>query len=224
MKCYITYLKEKLQLQFKGKKILVLAPHTDDGELGCGATLARAIEEGAEVYYIAFSTAEASVPEGFPRNQLEIEVREATLQLGIPASNLFVYKYQVRKLNYVRQEILEELIRLRAIIQPDIVFLPSSHDIHQDHDTIHKEGVRAFKHAILLGYELIWNNLVFKSSCFIALEEKHVWAKIEALKAYKTQEGRDYMSADFIRSLAVTRGIQAGIQYAEAFEVIRLII
>lgn len=202
----------------------MLAPHTDDGELGCGATLARAIEEGARVFYIAFSTAEASVPTGFPRNQLEVEVREATQQLGVNADDLFVYKYQVRKLNYVRQEILEELIRLRSIIQPDIVFLPSSHDIHQDHDTIYKEGVRAFKHYVLLGYELIWNNLTFKSNCFVSLEEKHVNAKIKALGSYKTQEGRDYMSADFIRSLAVTRGTQVGTKFAEAFEVIRLMI
>ena len=40
------------------KKILVLAPHTDDGELGAGGTIAKFIESGSEVYYAAFSTAE----------------------------------------------------------------------------------------------------------------------------------------------------------------------
>ena len=38
-------------------KVLVLAPHTDDGEIGCGGTIARFIEEGADVYYVAFSSA-----------------------------------------------------------------------------------------------------------------------------------------------------------------------
>lgn len=206
------------------KTILILAPHTDDGELGCGGTIARALEEGAQVYYVAFSTAEASVPEGFARNQLEIEVREATRLLGIPAANLFVYKYQVRKLNYVRQEILEELIRLRAIIQPDLVFLPSSKDIHQDHVTVYEEGVRAFKHSSLFGYELLWNNLSFSTDCFISLQESHVLSKITALSAYKTQEGRHYMSPEFIRSLAVIRGTQINLPFAEAFEVVRLIL
>ena len=38
-------------------RVLVLAPHTDDGELGCGGTISRMVEEGREVYYAAFSTA-----------------------------------------------------------------------------------------------------------------------------------------------------------------------
>ena len=47
-------------------------------------------------------------------------------------------------------------------------------------------------------------------------------AEIDALKAYKSQGNRDYLSADFIFSLAKARGVQAGCLYAEAFEVIRL--
>lgn len=206
------------------KQVLILAPHTDDGELGCGGTIAKYLDEGAHVFYVAFSTAEESVPEGFPSHQLETEVRSATLALGIPAENLFVYKYQVRKLNYVRQEILEELIRLRPIIQPDIVFLPSSNDIHQDHSTIYKEGIRAFKHSTILGYELIWNNLAFSTDCFIKLEQHHIDKKIKALQKYKTQEGRHYMAPDFVQSLARVRGTQINTKYAEAFEVVRLIL
>jgi LmbE family N-acetylglucosaminyl deacetylase len=206
------------------KRVLVLAPHTDDGELGCGGTIARLLEEGAEVFYLAFSTAEASVPEGFPSHQLEIEVRGATEALGIPPENLYIYKYQVRKLNYVRQEILEELIRLRARLQPDVILLPSSQDIHQDHSTVYREGLRAFKHSTILGYELPWNNLAFSTHSFIRLEQRHLDKKMEALKAYSTQEGKHYMAPDFIRSLARVRGTQINETYAEAFEVIRLIV
>lgn len=206
------------------KRILVLAPHTDDGELGCGGTIAKCIEASCEVFYAAFSTADESVPAHFPKNQLEIEVREATGILGIPPENLIVFNYQVRKLNYVRQEILEELIRLRPKIKPDFVFLPSSKDIHQDHLTIHEEGIRAFKQCSILGYELIWNNLSFSTGCFIELTEAHLQQKIMALGAYRTQEGKAYMRPEFIRSLAVVRGTQIGSGLAEAFEVIRLLL
>lgn len=208
----------------KADRVLVLAPHTDDGELGCGGTIAKLLEQGSQVFYAAFSTADESVPAHFPSNQLELEVREATGILGIPPENLLVFKYQVRKLNYVRQEILEELIRLRPKIQPDIVFLPSSKDIHQDHLTIHQEGIRAFKHCSILGYELIWNNLSFSTGCFIEIMETHLLKKISALKAYKTQEGKDYMREEFIRSLAVVRGTQTGVELAEAFEAIRILL
>jgi LmbE family N-acetylglucosaminyl deacetylase len=206
------------------KRVLILAPHTDDGELGCGATIAKFIEEGADVYYVAFSTADKSVMPNFPKNQLEVEVREATSILGINPKNLIVHKFEVRKLNYVRQEILEELVKLNKLINPDVVFLPSSLDIHQDHLTIYNEGIRAFKYCTILGYELIWNNLSFATDCFIPVSKQQLKIKIEALAAYKTQLGKPYMETEFIRSLAKVRGTQIGERYAEAFEVIRWII
>lgn len=204
------------------KNVLVLAPHTDDGELGAGGTISRLIESGAEVTYAAFSTAAESVPEGLPKDILKIEVKEATKRLGI--TNLIVYDYQVRKLNYKRQEILESLIELKNNNNFDLVLLPSLKDIHQDHSTIANEGLRAFKRTTIFGYELIWNNLSFDTQCFVKLNKKNIEDKVNALKAYKSQGFRDYLSEEFIFSLAKTRGIQIGTKYAEAFEVIRLVI
>ena len=208
----------------KFKNVLVLAPHTDDGELGAGGTIARLIEHGANVYYAAFSTAEESIPEGMPKDTLKVEVSEATKRLGIPEENLMIYNYEVRKLSYARQEILEELIRIRKNMVFDLVLMPSMKDIHQDHTTIAQEGVRAFKTTTILGYELIWNNLSFSTTSFIKLDRKHVEAKAYALGAYHSQSSRDYMSREFIFSLAKTRGVQIGAEYAESFEVIRWVI
>ena len=202
--------------------VLVLAPHTDDGELGLGGTINRLITEGKNVTYIAFSTAEESVPEGFPKDILKTEVRNATAKLGIKPENLIIYNYQVRKLNYVRQEILEELIKIRKRKKYDLVFIPSLHDIHQDHTTIAQEGLRAFKNITILGYELIWNNLSFDTQCFVRLTEEDIKAKIMALKEYHSQGKRDYLSDEFIYSLAKARGVQVGSEYAEAFEVVIL--
>ncbi len=162
------------------EKILILAPHTDDGELGCGGSIARFIEEGKKVFYAAFSTAEESVDPELPNNILEIEVKEATKKLGIKRENLFIYRNEVRKLNYIRQEILEELIKLKKKIDPDIIFMPSINDIHQDHSTVAREGLRAFKDRTILGYELIWNNITFNTSTFIILQHNHVQSKVDA--------------------------------------------
>ncbi|MFX4231583.1 PIG-L deacetylase family protein [Aliarcobacter butzleri] len=206
------------------KNVYILAPHTDDGELGAGGTISKLIELGANVYYFAFSTAEQSVPDGFPKDILKTEVLDATSKLGIKKENVIIYNYEVRKLNYARQEILEDLIKHRKNLKPDLVFMPSLNDIHQDHSTIAQEGLRAFKNTTILGYELIWNNLTFDTTSFIKLEKRHIQAKSDALKEYKSQGERDYMSEEFIFSLARTRGVQIGTQYAESFEVIRLVI
>lgn len=206
------------------KNVLVLAPHTDDGELGAGGSIAKFIEEGAKVTYVAFSTAEQSVPLGLPKDILKTEVKAATQSLGILSENLIILNYEVRKLNYVRQEILEDLIKIRKNSTYDLVLLPSLNDIHQDHAVIAQEGLRAFKNYSILGYELIWNNLTFNTQCFVKLEQSHIQKKVNALKEYKSQGFRDYMSEEFIFSLARTRGVQIGTPYAEAFELIRLML
>lgn len=206
------------------KNILILAPHTDDGELGCGASISKYVEEGNNVYYAAFSTAKESLPEGTADNQLEKEVREATKRLEIPADNLIIYGFTVRKLNYSRQEVLEELVKLKREIAPDLVFMPSLNDLHQDHYTVAMEGLRAFKQTSILAYELPWNNISFNTQAFIRLDKHHVEKKVYALDAYNSQKKRSYLNSEFIYSLAKTRGVQINADYAEAFEVIRWII
>jgi len=203
------------------KNVLVLAPHTDDGELGAGGTISLLLENNAMVYYVAFSTAKESVRDGLPSDILKTEVKNATRTLGIKEENLIIFDYQVRQLNFHRQEILEDLIMLRKKVSFDLVLVPSLNDIHQDHLTVAEEGLRAFKSTSVLGYELIWNNLTFNTTCFVKLEERHLLNKISALSKYESQAERNYFSPEFVKSLAKTRGVQIGAPYAEAFEVIR---
>ena len=205
-------------------KILVLAPHTDDGEFGCGASIAKFIEQGKEVYYAAFSLAEESVPPPFPKNILELEVKAATKELGIKTEKLLLYRYRVRHFAYHRQEILEDLVKLNKKVKPDLVFMPCLQDLHQDHSTIAMEGLRAFKSTSILGYEIPWNNINFTTQCFITLDEKYLNIKLKALDYYDSQKRKHYASEEFIRGLAITRGTQIGVKYAEVFEVIRWII
>lgn len=211
-------------LSFTNKRILVLAPHTDDGELGCGGTISKLTECGNDVYYAAFSACQQSVIKDFPSDILITEVKEATTVLGIKSENLFLFDFEVRTFNYRRQEILDKMIRLKAELKPQIVFMPSINDIHQDHFTITNEAMRAFKFSTVLNYELPWNNFSFNSTCFIELEEGHVNQKVAAMACYKSQAHRNYCNADFITSLARVRGTQIEKKYAETFEVTRLIL
>lgn len=206
------------------KRILVLAPHTDDGELGCGGTVARFLEEGREVYQAVFSAAVKSLPEGLPPDTLVREWHTATSTLGIPAKNLVRYDFPVREFPVRRQEILEKLIILRRELKPDLVMLPALEDLHQDHRTIAREGIRAFKQVSVLGYELPWNNLCFRNNCFIILQGSHLQKKAAALACYRSQSHRKYCGEAFVLSLAGIRGAQIGAGFAELFSLIRLVV
>lgn len=190
------------------RNILVLAPHTDDAELGCGGTIAKYAAGGSNIFVVAFSTGTANLE----------EFCEAVKSLGaIPDFKA----YRTRTFSESRQHILDCLIAYRTTHSPDVVFCPASDDIHQDHQVISQEALRAFKHSTIYGYECPWNSTAFKNQCYSFLAPEHLAAKINALQHYESQKGRSYFSADFIRSLASVRGVQAGERYAECFEVIR---
>jgi LmbE family N-acetylglucosaminyl deacetylase len=205
------------------RRVLVLAPHTDDGEFGCGGTMARLVEDGADVRYVAFSIATRSLPEGFAPDTLAREVREATTELGIPERNLTVHDFDVRTFPEHRQEILELLIALWHEWEPDLVFQPSLHDVHQDHQTVAAEGLRAFKRTTILGYQIPWNNFDFTYQAYFALKQRHLERKVAALGRYASQQHRRYANPEYAWNLARTHGINVNCEYAEVFEVYRAI-
>ena len=130
------------------QKILILAPHTDDGELGCGGSIAKFIEEKKDIYYLAFSSAEKAVKKGYGKNVLKKEAIQAMKVLEV--KHLIIKNYPVRNFPENRQAILEDLIKIREKIKPDLIFLPSLNDIHQDHQVVAQEGLRAFKKQTIL--------------------------------------------------------------------------
>ena len=210
-----------LRLNKSHTPIFILAPHTDDGEIGCGGLISRCIEENLEVWYIAFSSAQISLPPGAPKDTLIREVKAATSVLGLPEERLILFDFETRTFPKYRQEILEELIILRNRIQPKLILIPSLNDIHQDHATVAHEALRCFKKQSILCYEEPWNNITFSTNCFIKLSHDHIERKIQALNCYESQKDRAYLNNEAIKGMALMRGTQLEGGYAEAFEVIR---
>ena len=201
------------------QRILVLGPHTDDGEWGAGASIARWIRQGNQLWYPAFSAAEESLLPELSSDVFCTEIVEASAELGIARDNLRVFHHKVRYFPRDRQDLLEEMIRLRREIDPTVAVLPSSFDTtHQDHKVISKEGFRAFKRSSILGYETPWNNRKIDLTFVQEVDEQDMASKIRAIAAYKLQFFRNSHYEEFIRSLAVQRGFQVSCRYAEAYE------
>lgn len=207
------------------KKILVMAPHTDDAEIGCGGTIAKLGEAGGEIFWAVFS--KAFVPKDFSSDSNIVlkELKQSAKIMRIKPKNLIIYDYPARHFPECRQDILEKMVKLNKKIEPDLILLPSTYDIHQDHQVISQEGFRAFKKtSSILGYEYPWNNRFFKTDLFVSLHERHIFKKIKSLSCYRSQNNKPYISEDLIKSWSITHGVRIDVQYAEAFEVIRLII
>ena len=202
------------------KTALVLAPHTDDGELGMGGTIHRMVSEGSVVYEVAFSTAHDVKVHGGRNVELEEEIKKASATTGV--SELQIHDFKTREFGVSRQDILQLMIYYRDKLKPDAVFIPSTTDVHQDHIVIREEGIRCFKHSSIFGYNLGWNQIDVKNDMFIRISKENAEAKLEALGHYKTQEHRPYMQKEYQYGLLRFNGVHCNSKFAEAFEVIRI--
>jgi len=206
-------------------RILILSTHTDDAIITTGGTISRILEEGGEIFYVGLSIAEESVPEGFPKDAVAKECQLSTKVLGIDPKKVYIERFPVRRFPEYRQKILDTIINFRDKINPDMAFIPATTDIHQDHEVVNRESIRALsRYCSIYGYDFPWNSLnEGKLNLFYQLEERHIRKKVEALSCFKSQivKKAGYLTEEYVRSLAIERGNRIGTRYAEAFEVIR---
>jgi len=192
-------------------KVLALSPHTDDIELGCGGYLTKLHEQGHDIQVIVFSDCSTF----WGHLPLRYECIRSLSYLEIDP---VILSFEMR--NFKRQDVLDILM---AVDKPDLVLTPSGSDIHQDHQVVHNESVRAFsRECCVLGYELAWNARSFTPTYFVELSEKNITGKSIMLSRYNSQIDlhRPYFNTELIRGLARSRGLQIKKEYAEAFEVI----
>ncbi len=211
----------------KIEKLLVLSPHTHDGNFSAGGTIAKFIEEDTKVFYMAFCTFENSVEEenGKDNNILKEECIQSAGKLGIPRDNVILLDFPFRLFPRYRQEILDTMITFSREIKPNLVFCPSSYDTNQDQQVICEETVRAFKKtASIWGMDQPWSNMSSRTDIFVELTAQQLEKKVTALMECKSQSYKENFSEDYIKAAVFTRGMTIGVKYAEAFECIRLLI
>lgn len=196
------------------QRVLVIGAHTDDAEFGMGGTITKLVHAGVDVHVMALSNCgHSALRDEFEASMSALSVRKH-----------MAYDMPVRLFGVMRQEILQLMVDWDRDIEPDTVFVHNSYDVHQDHAVVHAEALRAFKRRSIIGYELPWNNYIGVTNSFSVLEEKHVATKVKAMRCYKSQAHRPYANEEFLRALAITRGVGIGTKYAECFQSIRQIL
>ncbi|MBA3354434.1 MAG: PIG-L family deacetylase [Pyrinomonadaceae bacterium] len=205
-------------LSLSGLKVIAIAPHIDDVELGAGATIHH-LNNDNQVYYVGLS-----LPPLIDSHTFMEEFQESSRILGLDKDRIILRNFNPRNLFDARGDILQLFFDLSKDLKPDLVLIPNSQDIHQSHEVVFAEARRAFKYTTILGYELPWNSLDFSMDVFITVDREDVEAKVAAINAYRTQKSRIFFANDIVGDLARVRGKQIGREYAECFELTRLIV
>ena len=143
-------------MQFYGKKVCFIGAHPDDIELGCGALIAR-IAGKADVRCVTFSNNQKNpaLSHLVPEHYASMET------LGVPCERVDLLDFETRRFQEHRQEILETMIGILRKDDPDIVFVHTKSDVHQDHGVLTQEALRAFRGRTVLGFDVIRSSYGF---------------------------------------------------------------
>jgi len=198
--------------------VCFIGAHPDDIEIGCGALIAN-IAPYTEILCVTLSDNQKN-----PAlvNLVEEHYRSMAV-LGVPEKSIVLGTFETRRFPHFRQEILEYMIQLDRSFNPDIVFVHSRADIHQDHGTVTEEALRAYRGKTVLGFDVIRSSYGFFPQFLVEVTEEDVEKKIAALQEYKTYASRYYFAPEITRATLVRNGAIAERPFAEGFDILRII-
>jgi N-acetylglucosamine malate deacetylase 1 len=203
---------------FFGERVCFIGAHPDDIELGAGALIAH-ISRQTQIYCITLSDNQKN-PDLI---NLVSEHYQSMAVLGVPENNVTLGSFDTRRFPQARQEILEYLIAFNKNIKPDIVFTHTKADIHQDHNTVTEEALRAFRGTTVLGFDVLRSSYGFFPNFLVGVDELDVNLKIQALSLYKTYDSKYYFDPQITHATLVRNGGLCQRPFAEAFDILRVI-
>jgi LmbE family N-acetylglucosaminyl deacetylase len=198
-------------------KILAIWPHPDDIELWCFWTMCRYASDGHDVSFLVMSEWEWWT-------DWNSRISEAFQSSKLLKCNLFIENLKDRYISEWVETIwiIEKYIEK---IKPDIVYIPSKHDTHQDHRAVHYASIVATRlvNEIYI-YQSPSTNLDFRPSFYVDIS-KYIDIKIKAVQIHSSQWWKVYMADRAVKWLAEYRAfdIFRNDKYFEAFEIFRLI-
>ena len=205
-------------MNFSSRRVLFLGAHPDDIELGCGAFLHH-IARKTQVLCVTLSDNQKNPV----LEQVKGEHFESMAVLGVAKENIILGPFTTRVFPDSRQEILEYFLKLRTEFKPDLIFTHSNQDVHQDHNTMTAEALRAFRGLTVLGFDVVRSSYGFFPHFLVEVTEEDVTRKIEALSKYETYRDRYYFNAELTRSIMVRHGALAERPFAEGFDILRIV-
>jgi LmbE family N-acetylglucosaminyl deacetylase len=219
-------------------KVLVISVHPDDETLGCGGTILKHVNTGDQVSWLIVTN--VKVEFGYSESKVierNLEIEKVSMMYGF--KNTKIIGYKPAGLNSETQfHLINEIGKIFFDLQPEIIYLVNKSDAHSDHKYTFDAcmaNVKSFRAPYIkrvLMYECLSETEfsgTFSDSMFIPNYlvdiSNYIDNKIEIMKVYKSEldEHPFPRNIDNIKSLARLRGSTAGVQYAEAFHLVKYI-
>jgi len=200
--------------------VLVVVAHHDDVELGCGATVARLVDEGHRVAAFVMTHSGFAAPDGAVCRKAEVARQEADCASRILGYELIAGDGETMDLPVTDASICRVLsvIRERRI---DTILTHWHGDTHPPHQSVHCMALHASRTVPrVLGFAVNWHlgAQPFQPTFFVGVTEQQFERKMEAFRCFESEHKRSG-TAYFQYHDALTRafGLQMGTARAEGF-------
>jgi LmbE family N-acetylglucosaminyl deacetylase len=195
--------------------VLCLGAHSDDIEIGVGASLLTMIERGIqlEVQWCVLS--------GNGDREKEARASAADFLSRVTQANVEVLTFKDGFFPEQGEAIKSWFESLKTRIKPDLILTHRRDDAHQDHRHVCRLTWNTFRDHVILEYEIPkWDGDMSQPNLYVPVSAATLERKIELLKAhFGSQRSKQWFDAETFRGLARLRGMEcrAPERYAEAF-------
>ena len=196
-------------------RILCLGAHSDDVEIGCGATLLQIVKQRPrlQVVWVVFSA------EGARRTEADASAR--LFLKGLTNPQIIIHNFRGSFFPFQGETIKESFEDLKRMFQPDLIFTHYRDDRHQDHRVISDLTWNTFRNHLILEYEIPKYDGEFgQPNCFVPVEAGNCRKKISTvMRCFRTQRDKHWFSKDTFLGIMRLRGMECASpsKYAEAF-------
>ena len=194
------------------KRLLVLGAHSDDIEIGAGATVLRILRENPNV------TVTWCVFSGNDQRHTEARLSADLFLKHAATKSLILRGFQDAFFPSQLVDIKKEFEQLKPF-DPDLILTHTRDDRHQDHRVVSDLTWNTFRAHQIWEYEIPkWDGDLIKPNLYVPVEPADVDAKLHALMtAFGTQRGKHWFDEETFRGLMRIRGLESNTRYAEAF-------
>lgn len=198
-------------------RVVAFGAHPDDIETGMGGTIARFSKEGHEVLIVI-----TTIPDDF-----EVRKKESIAAAKAMGAKITFLDIDPYKLKFGR-ELVEKYDKILKEFNPDEIYCPWNHDSHQDHRAVAESVIattRKNNASVFMFEQTIPGGITpygFRAQKYIDISDTFD-KKIKSLDAHKSQIDRNNIKwlTYGLKGRAMFRGYQVGVNYAEAFEVVK---
>jgi LmbE family N-acetylglucosaminyl deacetylase len=195
--------------------ILCLGAHSDDIEIGAGASLLQWIASGAELNILWCVLSANGDREGEARSSAN-----SFLQ-GAAQAEIETLHFRDGFFPVEGEKIKEWFEAVKSRFQPDLILTHRSDDAHQDHREVCRHTWNTFRDHLVLEYEIPkWDGDIGQPNAYVPIASNVLERKIDLLMDhFASQRSKDWFDRDTFRALARLRGMEcrAPERYAEAF-------